>query len=119
MGQRAISKKLDELGTATHGGLLTTMRDMSAADIMSMPFQVSLVEDGWVLPKSAGEIFSEGTHNVVPLLAGVNDGEGLFYVSRQDTLPTLEEQRQTRLEEWGEHGQHLAPTIWPRLRRIL
>ena len=108
MGQRAIAKKLDELGTATHGGLLTTMRGMSAADIMSMPFQVSLVEDGWVLPKSAGEIFSEGTHNVVPLLAGVNDGEGLFYVSRQDTLPTLEEQRQTRLEEWGEHGQHLA-----------
>ncbi len=108
-GQRAVADKLTELGKPTLGDdLLATMRRMSAADIMSMRFRVSLVEDGWLLPKSAGEIFSEGSHNIVPLLAGVNNGEGLFFVRPNSTFSTLEEQKSARLEEWGEHGQGLA-----------
>jgi para-nitrobenzyl esterase len=61
-----------------------------------------------VFPKSPDEIFSEGSHNVVPLIAGVNDGEGLLFVRPNRTFSTLEEQKQARLEEWGEHGQGLA-----------
>lgn len=107
-GRRAIANKLTELGRSTDGDLLATMRAMSADEVISMRFGVSLAEDGWVLPKSPGEIFSEGSHNVVPLLAGVNNGEGLFFVRPDRTFSTLEEQRQTRLEQWGELGQGLA-----------
>ena len=107
-GQTAIADKLTELGRSTDGDLLATMREMSADDVISMRFGVSLAEDGWVLPKSPGEIFREGSHNIVPLLAGVNDGEGLFFVRPDRTFSTLEEQRHTRLQQWGEHGQGLA-----------
>ena len=107
-GQRAIADKLAELGRSTNGGLLATMRKMSADEVISMRFGVSLAEDGWVLPKSPSEIFSYGLHNVVPLLAGVNDGEGLFFVRPDRTFSTLKEQRQTRLQQWGEHGKGLA-----------
>ena len=109
LGQRAIADKLTELGRPTLGDdLLATMRSMSADDIISMRFSVSLAEDGWVLPKSPTEIFNEGSHNVVPLLAGVNDGEGLMFVRPERTFSTLEEQKTARLEEWGEHGGGLA-----------
>ena len=114
-GLQAIADKLTELGRSTDGDLLATMRAMSADDVISMRFGVSLAEDGWVLPKSPDEIFSDGSHNVVPLLAGVNDGEGLFFVRPNRTFSTLEEQKQAReeqkqarLEEWGAHGQGLA-----------
>ena len=107
-GQEAIADKLTELGRSAEGHLLATMRELSADDIISMRFRVSLVEDGWVLPKSPTDIFSDGSHNVVPLLAGVNDGEGLFFVRPNRTFSTLEEQKAARLEEWGEHGQGLA-----------
>ncbi|HJN46403.1 MAG: carboxylesterase [Acidobacteria bacterium] len=107
-GQQAIADKLTELGRSRNGDPLATMREMTADDIMSMRFSVSLAEDGWVLPKSPDEIFSEGSHNVVPLLAGVNNGEGLFFVRPERTFSTLEEQKQARLEQWGEHGQGLA-----------
>ena len=107
-GRHAIAEKLAELGRPTDGDLLATMRAMSADDLMSMRFRVSLAEDGWVIPKSPTEVFSEGSHNVVPLLAGVNNGEGLFFVRPDRTFSTLEEQKAARLEEWGEHGQGLA-----------
>ena len=93
-GRHAIAEKLAELGRPTDGDLLATMRAMSADDLMSMRFRVSLAEDGWVIPKSPTEIFSEGSHNVVPLLAGVNNGEGLFFVRPDRTFSTLEEQKQ-------------------------
>ena len=85
-GQQAVADKLTELGRSTDGDLLATMRAMSADDVISMRFGVSLAEDGWVLPKSPEEIFSDGSHNVVPLLAGVNDGEGLFFVRPNRTF---------------------------------
>ena len=44
----------------------------------------------------------------MPLLAGVNDGEGLFFVRPNRTFSTLEEQKAARLEQWGEHGKGLA-----------
>jgi para-nitrobenzyl esterase len=73
-----------------------------------MRFSVSLVEDGWVLPKSPAEIFREGSHNAVPLLAGVNDGEGLFFVRPNSTFKTVDEQVNVRMREWGRAGQRLA-----------
>jgi len=105
---RAITAKLDELGISNGDDLLATMRSLSAEDIMSMRFQVSLTEDGWVLPKSPAEIFREGSHNAVPLLAGINDGEGLFFVRPNNTFATLDEQINVRMQEWGRAGQRLA-----------
>ena len=107
-GERAVAEKLAELGQSADGDLLTAMRELAAAEIMSMRFNVSLAEDGWVLPKSPREIFAEGSQNVVPLLAGVNDGEGLLFVRADRTFTTLEEQRDTRVEQWGTHGEGLA-----------
>ena len=107
-GRQAIAEKLSAMGKSAAGDLLGTMRSLSADDLMSMRFSVSLAEDGWVLPKSPAEIFREGSHNVVPLLAGVNDGEGLMFVRPNRTFTTLKEQREERLEEWGEHGRGLA-----------
>ena len=108
IGQKAIADTFTELGRATGGDLLATMRALSADDVLSMGFGVSIAEDGWVFPTSPDEIFSESSQNVVPLIAGVNDGEGLLFVRPNRTFSTLEEQKQARLEEWGEHGQGLA-----------
>lgn len=107
-GRRAIADKLAELGDTTHDDLLEAMRAMTADDLMDMQFSVSLAEDGWVLPTSPAEIFRTGAHNVVPLLAGVNNGEGLMFVRPDRTFATLDEQKQARLAEWGEHGRGLA-----------
>jgi len=105
---RAISAKLDELGVPPGDDLLATMRGLTAEDIMSLRFQVSLSVDGWVLPKSPAEIFRDGSHNAVPLLAGINDGEGLFFVRPNRTFATLDEQINARMQEWGRAGQRLA-----------
>ncbi|MCH8937696.1 MAG: carboxylesterase family protein [Gemmatimonadetes bacterium] len=107
-GQRAIAAKFSELGTSVSGNVADEMRALSAADVMSMRFSVSLVEDGYVIPKAPGELFSEGSQNVVPLLAGINSGEGLFFVRPNSTFSTVAEQREARLEEWGTLGRGLA-----------
>ncbi len=107
-GQRAIAEKLTELGRSASGVTVDEMRALSADDVISLSFQVSLVEDGYVIPKSPAEIFSERSQNVVPLLAGVNDGEGLFFVRPNNTFSTVAEQREARLEEWGTRGRGLA-----------
>jgi len=75
---------------------------------MSLRFNVSLTEDGYVIPKSPGELFGEGSQNVVPLLAGINSGEGLLFVQPNSTFSTVAEQREARLEEWGTLGSGLA-----------
>ncbi len=107
-GQRVIAEKFSELGKSAGGHMADEMRALSVADIISMRFRVSLVEDGYVIPKSPGEIFSEGSQNVVPLLAGINDGEGLFFVRPDATFSSVAEQRETRLEQWGTLGSGLA-----------
>jgi para-nitrobenzyl esterase len=107
-GRRAIAAKLDELGGSDHDDVLSAMRAMSADELMDMPFSVSLAEDGWVIPRAPAEIFASGSHNVVPLLAGVNDGEGLMFVRPDRTFDTVDEQRAARLQEWGEHGRGMA-----------
>ena len=107
-GERAIAEKLEEVGVASEGHLLTSMRALSAADVLDMNFSVSLAEDGWLFPNSPAEIFADGAQNSVPVLGGVNDGEGLMFVRPDRTFSTVEEQRATRMEEWGEHGVELA-----------
>ena len=106
-GERAIAAKLEELGQGDGEDLLATMRSMSAEDVLNMPFQVSLVEDGWVYPKSPAEIFAEGSHNVVPLLAGSNDGEGLLFIRPDRVFKTVVEQRQARVTEFGDFAGKL------------
>ncbi len=108
LGQRAIAEKLSELGKSARGNMADEMRALSAADVISMRLGVSLAEDGYVIPKSPSEIFAEGSHNVVPLLAGVNNGEGLFFVRPNRTFGSVAEQREARLEEWGTLGSGLA-----------
>jgi para-nitrobenzyl esterase len=108
-GQKAVSAKLAELRRSADGDLLKTMRSLPAADILSMDFRLALAVDGWAYPKSPREILSEGSHMIMPLMAGVTDGEGLSYARPDNTPSTLQEQRQTRLAEWGEHGNLIAP----------
>jgi len=107
-GERAISAKLAELGVSREGALRAKMRAIAATDIIDMEFQVSLAEDGWLLPKSPAEIFADGEHTVVPLLAGVNDGEGLLFVRPENTFSTIDEQWAARSDEWGAHGAGLG-----------
>lgn len=106
-GQQAISAKLTELGQSTDGDLVAKMRAMSAQDVLNMQFQVSLIEDGWLYPKSAAEIFAEGSHNTVPLLAGTNDGEGLLFVRGERAINTVAEQKRAREAEFGEFAGNL------------
>lgn len=106
-GQRAIGNKLAELGASGGGDMLESMRALSAEDVLSLQLEVSLIEDGWVYPKSAPEIFAEGSHNIVPLLAGINDGEGLLFV-RGDRVPdSIADQRRIREAELGEFSGNL------------
>ena len=108
-GEEAINTKLDELGVSGTDQL-ENMRDLTAAQLMEMNlgiFGVSLIVDGHIFPKSPAEIFAEGSHNAVPLIAGVNDGEGLFFIRPGSTFETVEEQRAARVEEFGEHAGNL------------
>jgi para-nitrobenzyl esterase len=107
-GERAIAETFSELRISPAGDVADEMRALSAADVLGMDFSVSLVEDGYVIPASPGEIFAQRSQNVVPLLAGINDGEGLFFMRRGNTFTTVSEQREARLEEWGRLGAGLA-----------
>ena len=106
-GQQAIATKLGELGLTGDADLLATMRGLAAADVLDLPLQVSLVEDGWMFPQSPARIFAEGAHNIVPLLAGSNDGEGLLFINREQTFATAAEQRAAREAEFGEFAGEL------------
>jgi para-nitrobenzyl esterase len=52
-------------------------------------------------------VFATGSHNVVPLLAGVNDGEGLFFVRPDRIFTSVEEQRAARTAEFGPFAGNL------------
>ena len=106
-GEKAIAAKLEELGQLDNEDLLATMRAMSAEDVLNMQLQVSLVEDGWAYPKSPAEIFAEGSHNIVPLLAGSNDGEGLLFIRKDRVFKTVIEQRAARETEFGDFAGKL------------
>lgn len=99
-GAQAISAKLRELGISD-GATLENMRALTAQQVMDLELQVSLIVDGWAYPKSPMEIFADGSNNVVPLLAGINDGEGLFFVRPDRAFKTVAEQRAARTEELG------------------
>ncbi|MBL4819386.1 MAG: carboxylesterase family protein [Gammaproteobacteria bacterium] len=108
IGDAAVNEKLQELGKLSQGGnsnknVLAIMRALPATDVLAIPSPVTATADGWVLPKPAAEIFAEGSHNHVPLLAGTNDGEGLYYI-RARPLPysTVAEQFKARATEYGE-----------------
>ena len=102
-GEEAISSKLDELGVSGVDQL-ENMRNLTAAQLMEMNLGVSLIVDGHIFPKSPAEIFAEGSHNAVPLIAGINDGEGLFFIRPNRTFETVAEQRAARVEEFGEYA---------------
>lgn len=104
-GERAINGKLQALGITDHS--LTAMRSLSARDVLDMDFSVSLAVDGWAYPQAPGEIFASGSHNAVPLLAGVNNGEGLFFVRPDRVFGSVAEQRQARSEEFGRFAGNL------------
>ena len=106
-GQQAVAAKLAELGQSSDGDLLEKIRSLSAEDVLNMPLQVSLIEDGWIYPKSAAEIFAEGSHNIVPLLAGTNDGEGLLFVRGERAFNNVADQRRARETELGEFAGKL------------
>ncbi len=105
-GEVAIAAKLEELGMSG-GDTLENMRALSADQIMEMRLGVSLIVDGWVFPKSPVEIFAEGSHNIVPLLAGINDGEGLFFIRPDRIFGSVSEQREARTEEFGSFAGNL------------
>jgi para-nitrobenzyl esterase len=105
-GETAIAAKLQEKGI-TGAATLDNMRALSAEDILNMEMGVSLIVDGYTYPKSPAEIFAEGSHNIVPLMAGINDGEGLFFVREGRTFNTIEEQRSARIEEFGDFAGDL------------
>jgi len=112
-GEELIAAKLAELSASdavqsANGDVLKAMRALPARDILAMRVQVSLIEDGYVLPKSAREIFAEGSHNIVPLMVGSNDGEGLLFVRRNSTHKTTQAQRQARLDELEGFGAGLV-----------
>ena len=105
-GEQAVNARLQELGLGG-AGTLAAMRDLSARDVLGMDYNVSLTVDGWAYPESPAEIFANGQHNVVPLMAGVNDGEGLFFVRPDRIFANVEEQRQARTVEFGEYAGRL------------
>jgi para-nitrobenzyl esterase len=105
-GSQVIGAKLEELGMSG-SDVLENMRSLSAQQLMEMQLGVSLIVDGHVFPKSPAEIFAEGSHNIVPLMAGINDGEGLFFVRPDRTFQSVTEQRAARVEEFGEHAGSL------------
>jgi para-nitrobenzyl esterase len=107
LGEKAVAAKLAELDQADSKNVLSSMREMSAQDVLSLGVRVSLTEDGWVFPKSAAQIFAEGSHNVVPLIAGSNNGEGLLFVRKERVFKTVTEQRTARETEFAGYGGKL------------
>lgn len=105
-GQEAIAVKLAELGMSD-GDILANMRELTAVQIMELDIRVSLIVDGWAFPKSPAKIFAEGSHNSVPLMAGINDGEGLLFVRPNQVFSTVAEQRQARADEFGDFAGSL------------
>lgn len=99
-GETAVSAKLQELGVAG-GDSLENMRAMSASDVLAMEIGVSIIVDGHVYPKSPHDVFAEGSQNNVPLLAGINSGEGLFFVRPNDVFSSVAEQQAARSTEFG------------------
>ena len=67
------------------GSLLEKMRSLTAEQVMQLRVPVSLIVDGWLYDKPPIQTFYEGSQIKVPIMSGYNNGEGLWYVMRQQT----------------------------------
>lgn len=105
-GQQAIAAKLQAVGKAG-GDILEQMRSLSAREVLELEVRVSLIVDGVTFPTSPAEIFAEGSQNSVPLMAGINNGEGLFFIRPDRVFQSVAEQRAARSEEFGEFAGNL------------
>jgi len=106
-GREAIAGKFQELGIDDPVNV-ESMRALPAVDVLNLEHGVSLVVDGWLYPQAPMQIFEQGSHNVVPLLAGFNDGEGLLY-TRPDNVPkSIDEQRQALQAQFGSDQPELV-----------
>jgi len=73
----------------------------------------SPVIDGYFLPKSPSEIFSQGEQAIVPLLAGWNSAEMPYQALLQGQTPTLENYRQTVQKLYGNQADAVLKVYNP------
>jgi len=99
-GATAISNKFAELNI-TAPVTTDSMRALDAQQVLELEHRVSLAVDGWLYPEPPMAVFAQGKHNIVPLLAGFNDGEGLLYTRRNNLPESTATQRQGLLDQFG------------------
>ncbi|MDT8414680.1 MAG: carboxylesterase family protein [Flavobacteriaceae bacterium] len=97
---------------------LKDMRAMSADKLLQATanqqiLSFSPVIDGYFLPKSPSEIFSQGEQAIVPLLAGWNSAEMPYQALLQGQSPTLENYRKTVEKLYGNQADAVLKVYNP------
>jgi para-nitrobenzyl esterase len=85
-----------ELAHSLHAESLEKLRHVPAGELMKFPANYRPIVDGYVLPESVSEIFSEGKENNVPVMTGWNADEAFV-----DGFKTKELFQQEAKEKYG------------------
>jgi para-nitrobenzyl esterase len=106
-----------ELGVERSDGVLTALRDKSAAEVLAAAadFGFGANVDGWVLTDKPDRMFANGKQNDVPLIIGANSDEWttmIPYYPEVD-LEGFREQIGTRYGDLSERALSLYPVSEP------
>jgi para-nitrobenzyl esterase len=66
---------------------IATLRKMSTAELMKIPFNTNLIIDGYTIQRPPYNVYSEGEQNPVELLIGSNADEGQIFIAGHKVTP--------------------------------
>ena len=115
IGRKAVNeyfsaKEMSADATANFSdtALLELMRDLPAEEVINIAARPTAAVDGWLLPIWPSDAYKMGLPNSVPLIAGINNGEGTLFV-QGGVYENADEQRRAKTKMFGESAQELLP----------
>jgi len=85
--------------------LLEAMRSLPAEEAIKIPVSTKAVVDNWLLQDWPSHVYNSGGALSVPVVVGINSGEGSFFV--RNIPATVEEQRTAKADLFGENAAML------------
>ncbi len=112
IGIEAVDKYFEESGYGSKASsriseseLLSRLRDLPAEEALKISVSTKAVVDGWMLNELPSHVFRNGRVHSVPLIVGINNGEGSFFT--RNIPATALQQRREKASLFGKHADEL------------
>ena len=107
IGKAAIDEYFRSIGVSDNASsefsdteLLAMMRSIPVEDTLNISLTETAAVDGWLLPELPSTAVKEGLIHPIPIIAGINNGEGTFF-ARSNSFESATQQRSERSIQFG------------------